>query len=48
MNYAKEGASSITKHGALEKKMCICSKITPARTKWIQSILKAMFKFMIT
>ena len=32
---AQEGASWITKQGAVKKKMCICFKIKTTRTKWI-------------
>ena len=45
---AQEGASWITKQGAVKKKMCICFKIKTTRTKWIQSILKTMFEFVLT
>ena len=47
MNCAQEGASFITKHEAVQKKMRISFKITPERTKSIQIILKVMFKFVL-
>ena len=47
INCAQEGASLISKQGAV-KKMCICFNIKATQTKWIQSILKTMFEFMLT
>ena len=48
INCAQEGASLISKQGAVKKKMRICFNIKATGTKWIQSILKAMFEFMLT
>ena len=48
INCAQEGASLISKQGAVKKKMCIRFNIKATGTKWIQSILKAMFEFMLT
>ena len=48
INCAQEGASLISKQGAVKKKMRICFNIKAAETKWIHSILKAMFEFMLT
>ena len=48
MNCAQDGASFITKHGPVEKKMPIYFEITPARAKRIQSTLKVIFKFVLT
>ena len=48
INCAQEGASLISKQGAVKKKMCICFNIKTTRTKWVQSILKNMFEFMLT
>ena len=45
---AQEGASLITEQGAVKEKMHICFNIKATRTKWIQSILKYMFEFMLT
>ena len=47
-NCAQEGASLISKQGAVKKKMHICFNIKATGTKWIQSILKIMFEFMFT
>ena len=47
INCAQEGAS-ISKQGAVKKKMRICFNIKTTGTKWIQSILKIMFEFMFT
>ena len=48
INCAQEGASLISKQRAVKKKMRICVNIKATRTKWIQSILKTMFEFMLT
>ena len=48
INWSQEGTSLITKQGAVKKKMRICFNVKVTRTKWIQSILKTMFKFMLT
>ena len=48
INCAQEGASLISKQGAVKKKMRICFNIKATGIKWIQSILKAMFEFMFT
>ena len=40
---AREGASLISKQGAVKKKMCICFNINTTGT----SILKATFEFML-
>ena len=48
INCAQEGASLISKQGAVKKKMRICFNIKATGTKWIQGILKAMFEFMLT
>ena len=48
INCAQEGASLISKQGAVKKKMRISFNINVTRTKWIQSVLKTMFKFMLT
>ena len=45
---AQEDASWITKQGAVKKKMCICFKIKTTRAKWILSILKTLFEFVLT
>ena len=47
INCAQEGASLISKQGAVKKKMRICLNIKAKQTKWIQSILKTMFEFML-
>ena len=47
-NCPQEGASLISKQGAVKKKMRICFNIKATGTKWIQGILKAMFEFMLT
>ena len=48
INCAPVGASLFTKQGRKEnKKMCICFNIKDTRAKWIQSILKTMFEFML-
>ena len=44
---AQEGASLISKQGAVKKKMRISFNITATETNWIQIILKAMFEFML-
>ena len=46
-NTTQKGATMILKQGAVEKKMHICFGFTAIRTKWIQSILKAMFKCVV-
>ena len=48
INCAQEGASLISKIGAVKKKMHICFNIKGTGAKWIQSILKVMFQFMLT
>ena len=48
INCAQEGASLISKQWAVKKKMRICFIIKATRTKWIPSILKAMFEFILT
>ena len=47
INCAQEGASLISKQGALNKRMRICFTIKAAGTKWIQSFLKAIIEFML-
>ena len=47
INCAQEGASLISKQGAVKKKMHICFNIKATGTKWIHSILKAVFEFML-
>ena len=46
-NCAQEGASLIAEQGAVKEKMHICFNIKVTWTKWIQSILKSMFEFML-
>ena len=48
INCAQEGESLITEQGAVKEKMRICFNIKATQTKWIQSILKTMFEFMLT
>ena len=48
INCAQEGASLITEQGAVKEKMQICFNLKVTQIKWIQSILKTMFKFMLT
>ena len=48
INCAQEGASLISKQGAVKKKMRIFFNIKATRTKWIRSILKTMFEFILT
>ena len=48
INCAQEGASLISKQRAVKKKSCIRFNTKATRTKWIQSILKTMFEFMLT
>ena len=43
INCAKEGASLITKQGAVKKKICICFDIKATQTKF----LKTMFENML-
>ena len=47
INCAQEGASLISKQGAVKKKMRICLNIKATETKWIQSILKVVFELML-
>ena len=47
-NYAQDGVSLISEQGTVKKKMGICFNIRFTQTKWIQSILKTMFGFMLT
>ena len=44
---AQDGASLITKQGGGKEKKCICFNIKATQTKWIQSILKTMFEFVL-
>ena len=48
INCAQKGESLITEQGAVKEKMRICFNIKATQTKWIQSILKTMFEFMLT
>ena len=48
INCAQEGVSLITKERAVRQRMCIWVNIKATRTKWIQSIFKTMFEFMLT
>ena len=48
INCAQEGASLITEQEAVKKQMRIYLNIKATRTKWIRSILKTMFEFMLT
>ena len=48
INCTQEGASLISKQGAVKKKIRICFNIKATGTKWIQRILKALFEFMLT
>ena len=48
INCAQKGASLITEQGAVKEQIHICFSIKATWTKWIQSILKTMFKFMLT
>ena len=49
INCAQECASLISKQREVKKKkMRICVNIKATRAKWIQSILKTMFQFMLT
>ena len=48
INCAQEGVSLITKERAVKQRMRICVNIKATRTKWIQSIFKTMFEFMLT
>ena len=48
INYTQEGASLISKQGAVKKKIRICFSIKATGTKWIQRILKVMFEFMLS
>ena len=49
INCAEEGASLITKQGTVKKKnMRICFNIKAAQRKWIESILKIMFEFVLS
>ena len=48
INCAQEGASLITEQWAVKEKMHICSNIKATQRKWIQSVLKTMFEFMLT
>ena len=45
---AQEGASLISKQGAVKKNVYFFSNIKGTQKKWIQSILKFMFEFMLT
>ena len=47
-NCAQDGASLITKQEAVKKKICICFNVKETQRKWIQSILKTMFEFVLT
>ena len=46
-HYQYQGVSLTSKQWSV-KKMRICFIIKPTQTKWIQSILKTMFEFMLT
>ena len=48
INCPQEGKSLVSKQGAVKKKMRICFNIKATGTKWIRSILKAVFEFMLT
>ena len=48
INCTQEGAPLISKQGLVKKKMGIYFNIKATGTKWIQSIMKAMFEFMLT
>ena len=47
INSAQESAPLITKQRAVKQKMRICFNIKATQTKWIQSIFKTMFEFML-
>ena len=44
----QEGVSLITEKGVVKEKVRTFFNIKATRTKWIQSILKTMFQFMLT
>ena len=51
--FVKELSVSLTElkrmyQGAVKEKMDICFNIKAKQAKWIQSILKAMFKYVFT
>ena len=48
INCAQDGVSLISKRRAVKKEMRICVNIKATRTKWIESILKTLFEFMLT
>ena len=44
----QEGVSLITEKGVVKEKVRTFLNIKATRTKWIQSILKTMFQFILT